>query len=84
MAMTKDHVTTLGGGAAGVLLLNQVQWSLINQIQWLALGELLKLCAAFALMGLGYLMYRGKRRNDDQDDPAPPETEPEAQPPAPG
>jgi hypothetical protein len=51
--MTSDTTTTLAGGATGLHLLMTVQYSALPS--W---GEFTKLGVAFALIALGYLMYR--------------------------
>ena len=50
--MSNDHVSTIAGGAAGVLLLQTVRWELIPA------GEAVKVGVAVVLALVGYLMYR--------------------------
>jgi hypothetical protein len=51
--MNKDVTTSIAGGAAGLMLLNQVRWEAVPH------GECLKIVVAVLLVAMGYLMYRG-------------------------
>ena len=50
--MTKDHATTIAGGGAGLILLNQVRWESVPY------GEVVKIGVAILLVLLGYRFYR--------------------------
>jgi hypothetical protein len=50
----KDLGATIAGGGAGVGLLLTVKWELVPY------GEVVKIGVSLALIGLGYVMYRGK------------------------
>lgn len=50
--MNKDTIGTIAGGAAGLLLLQTVQW----QTVWG--GETTKVAVALVLALLGYLIYK--------------------------
>jgi uncharacterized membrane protein YebE (DUF533 family) len=52
--MNKDVTTSIAGGAAGLMLLNQVRWEAVPH------GECVKIGVALLLAALGYLMYRTK------------------------
>jgi hypothetical protein len=59
--MDKDIGSTLAGGGAGVVMLSTVRWELIP------CGELVKVCVAFALIGLSYVMYRSRPKPPDDN-----------------
>ena len=50
----RDITTSIAGGAAGLMLLNQVRWEAVP------CGECVKIGVALTLALIGYLMYRGK------------------------
>ncbi len=52
--MSNDIMTTMGGAAAGMAMLETVKWELIPY------GECVKLGVALALAVGGYLLYRGR------------------------
>lgn len=52
--MNSDNISTLAGGSAGLGLLASVQWDHMAHGEWARIG------VAFALIIVGYFMYRGK------------------------
>ena len=54
--MDKDTTSTLAGGAAGLLMLQQVQWDKIPA----GYGELVKVLVALSLIGFGAILYSKK------------------------
>jgi hypothetical protein len=52
--MNKDVTTSIAGGAAGLMLINQVRWEAVPH------GEMVKIGIALLLVIAGYWMYGGK------------------------